>query len=640
MALLLRTTTLVVGLWAATIAPLCPVVAAEELSAAIDRNQVYLGDSIQLLVTVNDEDDPAEPSIHSIPHFDIEYRGTRTESFRSVTVIVQGKVVEDSKSGGRTIYVYDLIPQSVGTFQLDNMPIEYKGKTYHMESTQIQVLEPQSQSDQIFIQVTADKSEVYLGQKILATFSWYLRTDIHSYRLQVPWLEEIQDFVVSESAMNPHHKYQNLVVNSNQEIPAYKTTEFIQGEQYVAIHFQKVITPTKTGTITLSPAFLRADLVKGVEKVNRGSLLDDFFSNSFLMPAGRVITEPISIRSNELTFNVLDVPTEEQPKAFTGAVGQWDWSVDVKPTHVRVGDPVTITMRIAGEGDVDKVELPSIPDIANVKVYEPEMKTNSQEIRGKFIGEKVFERVLVPTQEGVIDIPIFTFAYFDPVDKKYKTHEKGPFQIQVEGHAEGLSPAISPKSNNEELSSGGAPQRGTSTKTQSDPLEEDIRYIKSNFEPQQQSNLPYYVRLSFYLYAFVLPLASLLMLIFWRQWRRRMNSDSLHLKKRLAKQVFDRHWKEASAALIKNDTRNVYDSLTKAIQSYAAERWDLPKAGFSTETLYRLSENSKLHPSLAKLAEILKRGEQVLYSHIHIESIQQKTDVEQAKDSIASLEKF
>jgi hypothetical protein len=49
------------------------------------------------------------------------------------------------------------------------------------------------------------------------------------------------------------------------------------------------------------------------------------------------------------------LPEEGRPDNYSGAVGQFVFDVKVKPTEVALGDPITITLQITGEGNVDSI---------------------------------------------------------------------------------------------------------------------------------------------------------------------------------------------------------------------------------------------------------------------------------------------
>src|SRR5262249_34196786 len=56
--------------------------------------------------------------------------------------------------------------------------------------------------------------------------------------------------------------------------------------------------------------------------------------------------------------------------------------------------------------------------------------------------KRVFEQVVIPERAGATEIPALTFAYFDPVERRYQTITRGPFPLVVRPAAAGSPPQI------------------------------------------------------------------------------------------------------------------------------------------------------------------------------------------------------
>ena len=104
---------------------------------------------------------------------------------------------------------------------------------------------------------------------------------------------------------------------------------------------------------------------------------DNFFDfdtdlDSFFGMGRNAVTQPFATRSKPLTITVLDVPGEKQPVTYNGAVGEFYFFVDIKPTSLKAGEPVTVTMKVYGSGNIEQLKLPAFPEIEAFKSYEPE----------------------------------------------------------------------------------------------------------------------------------------------------------------------------------------------------------------------------------------------------------------------------
>ena len=104
---------------------------------------------------------------------------------------------------------------------------------------------------------------------------------------------------------------------------------------------------------------------------------------------------------------------------------------------MKVGDPVTLKMRISGTGNFDRVNAPELVEKNGWHPYEAsgEFKPND-EMQSK--GTKTFEMAVVP-EERKTQMPQVQFSYFDPETEKYVTLKSEPAALTVTG-----APAVAP----------------------------------------------------------------------------------------------------------------------------------------------------------------------------------------------------
>jgi hypothetical protein len=156
------------------------------------------------------------------------------------------------------------------------------------------------------------------------------------------------------------------------------------------------------------------------------SLFDDSTFDSFF---GGHQRKPIVSVSPEVVFNVLALPTDDQPENFTGAIGDFDLKVAATPVDVEIGEPMTLTMEISGRGNFDRVEAPVFPESPDWKTYSPTSKFTGQ--GGIASGTKTFEQAVVARSGAVTGIPPLSFSYFDPKGKRYITKTSKAVALQL-----------------------------------------------------------------------------------------------------------------------------------------------------------------------------------------------------------------
>jgi len=137
---------------------------------------------------------------------------------------------------------------------------------------------------------------------------------------------------------------------------------------------------------------------------------------------GSMIEEkPLNIRIPAVTLSVKPLPAP--PVDFCGAVGVFTVNIDVAPTNLVAGDLLTVTTRIAGDGFLDDLRIPPVPEAALLKTYPvKELQGDPQQRR--------FAQTVIPKSEAVDAIPALSFSVFDTAQARYITHRAGPFPLQ------------------------------------------------------------------------------------------------------------------------------------------------------------------------------------------------------------------
>ena len=152
----------------------------------------------------------------------------------------------------------------------------------------------------------------------------------------------------------------------------------------------------------------------------------DFFGRT----TGRAtaMSPPVEIR-------VKPLPVAGRPRGFSeAAVGEYILSAKVDRTQLVAGDAVTLTLTVTGEGNIQKVPLPRMPDLPGFKTYEPKISTAKNDTL-PFGGLKKMEILLLPQNPGVQEIPGFTLPTFSPKQGKYVVLNTPPISLKVDGVA-------------------------------------------------------------------------------------------------------------------------------------------------------------------------------------------------------------
>lgn len=258
---------------------------------------------------------------------------------------------------------------------------------------------PRGDSD-LFLRMSLDKSEAYVGEQVMVTIHLYSRVDLSSVdTVTMPKLDGFlsQDFKTPSQLMS-----EQRVVGG------------VPYREYLLR--QKAIFPLKAGTITIEAP--EADITTGI-----------FY-------AGRRVHR----KGNELKLVVRSLP----PGPATTVVGRWRLSREVSETEVALGEPVQVKLILEGRGNLQTVQLPALGAPAAFKVFDPETSDKPNTSKSHVGGTRVVEYTLVPQQTGTFTLPAFTVPFFDPEARKYDEMRIDEITIKVKPGAGGANVVTNP----------------------------------------------------------------------------------------------------------------------------------------------------------------------------------------------------
>lgn len=254
---------------------------------------------------------------------------------------------------------------------------------------------PRGDSD-LFMRMSADKTEVYVGEQVMLSIHLYSRVDLSSVDgVSMPKL----DGFLSQDFKSPTQ------LNSTQRV--------IGGVPYREFLLrQKAVFPLKAGTTTIEAP--EADITTGN-----------------ILYSGRRVHR----KGNDLQLVVKSLP----PGPANAAVGRWRLSREVSQTEVALGEPLQVKFTLEGRGNLQAVTLPPLSAPAAFRVFDPEVADKSNNSRSHVGGTRVVEYTLVPQQTGTFTLPEVAVPYFDPEARRYDEMRVDDITITVRPGAGGAS---------------------------------------------------------------------------------------------------------------------------------------------------------------------------------------------------------
>lgn len=179
---------------------------------------------------------------------------------------------------------------------------------------------------------------------------------------------------------------------------------------FETLSYRRALFPLFAGRTAIAPAALTYSL----------PLSTSFFSRE----------ESFELRTDSVRFIALDVPVADRPVDFAGAVGELGATSRLSMDTSRMGDPVVLTLRLEGTGNVKLWPRPTIA-LGWASVAEGEERVAVDTSKARVRGSKEFDWLLTPKQSGHQEVPKIDYPYFDAEIGKYATASAPSLSLDV-----------------------------------------------------------------------------------------------------------------------------------------------------------------------------------------------------------------
>jgi hypothetical protein len=363
-------------------------VAAQQVRATVDRNEIALDEQLVLQVTVEGAADVV-PKLPPLPDFRVVPSGRS-----KVTQLINGRATVAAD------LTFLLIPLKVGSFEVGPVTAEIDGETYSSRPFTIRVVEASAEraSDRdAFVTARVSNDRPFLGEQVLYTWRFYRRVPVGQASLTA--LE-----------------FGGMVAEDLGDVREYDTT--VEGVQYRVSELRKALFPQRVGKVTLPPSELSVQVA--VDAGRRRRSVFDF---------GRTPTQTRLLRSRSIELEVQPLPPA--PPGFSGLVGRFDLSVDVSKRSLKVNESATLTVTVSGKGNVQLLHAPELPPLDAFKTYDDKPTGRIDRSGLELSGSKTYRTALVPLAAGERTIPALELITFDPERKEYRTARSAPIVLDV-----------------------------------------------------------------------------------------------------------------------------------------------------------------------------------------------------------------
>ena len=310
----------------------------------------------------------------------------------------------NGKASYSQTYIYILEPKREGEFIIEPATIEYdneivKSNTIKLTvSKAVEIPKDPNNPDYVAqqnIHLVAEVSNLnpYVGEGIYVVYKLFVSQNI-----------SVNDWRVSESPQYNGFWNQDIEV-TDIDVQNGK----YNGEDYRFLVLKRaVLIPQRSGELIIEP--MKMDFSVGIP-TGRG----DFFGN--------MITRNISYATESAIrkVRVKALPEEGKPEDFSGAVGEFEFSVLADKNVLKSNDAAQIKVEVKGSGNLKLFEIPKIVTPAELEAYTPEHKEDVVTSLSGLRGSISDSYTVVPQFKGKYKIPEVSFSYFNPKEEKYYT---------------------------------------------------------------------------------------------------------------------------------------------------------------------------------------------------------------------------
>ena len=452
-------------------------------------------------------------------------------------------IVVGGKRMATKAFTIEVLPS--GSSQPSQQPQRTPGAPTPYSDPMTQSADKEVSGKDLFVRIEMSKPRVYEQQAVVCTIKLYTKYQISQF---MPTIQPSFDgFLIEEIPVQP----------------SLNKVETLNGERYMtAILKQCILYPQQSGNLTISSGNYDVSVVQ----------FDTF--RSIFGSISKKVEKSLKVTSNKATIHILPLP-EPKPASFTGAVGKFNVTTDLKPaTGLKTYSAAIYRYVVSGTGNIKYIKAPEIKFPDQFDVYDPKTDVQVNDGAGDMSGRVVMDYTFIPQYAGEFEIPASEFSYFNPETGKYET---------VTVPARHLSVAKGE----------GQPSNHYRMKNM------DIRPIKSGDLGLKKSH-GYIVDGWTYWLWFLLPLLALVGLIAYYRRQLKERADVRRMRSKRASKVAQRRLKAARGFAARNDRSGFYAEMLNALWGYMSDKLSIPVSELSKDNINAELEQYGINEQLRK----------------------------------------
>jgi hypothetical protein len=387
---------------------LCSALAALAATATIevDAQALSVGQSVGLRVQVVDGSVAGVPRVPAGDGVQIAFAG---QTSQRVMVNFQTTRIQQ--------FNYSLTAMAEGDWVIGPLRLDVGGQRVEAPAVTVKVGPRAKLGEQAReVQAAVSEREPWLGQVVVYGFRFRTRSRVYDPRWTPPSFDGFVQEPTAEADTREREIEQDGVRWTEQaiDIPLVAAAE---GERRIPAALLTVQVPRAEG---VRP--------RGADPFGMG-------------PFARVDTTTDTLTTESLVLRVRPLPPGRPPD-FTGLVGSFQAEARLigadgqaveagQVAQARLGDSLTLELRVQGDGSLSAFKLPAPPPGAGYRAYDDAPELSGRMVDGRFEARATFKRAVVPEAEGRLILEPVRLPVFDPAVGAYVVVESPQFTIEV-----------------------------------------------------------------------------------------------------------------------------------------------------------------------------------------------------------------
>ena len=397
-------------------------------------------------------------------------------------------------------------------------------------------------NDDLFVRTFLSKTKCYLGEQLTLTQKVYSRVDLRGFQnVKFP----------------PYNGFWSQQEVNNQQINLKQ--ENVNGVIYYVAEYSKVyLFPQRAGTISIEAIELDC-IVRRQTKRQPRNIFEQFFG------AGGYEDVAIKVKSKPVKVDVEDLPTENKPQNFSGAVGDFGYKAEIDKNKVKANEAINLKITISGKGNIKLIEPLKLNLPESFEVYDPKESENIK-TNGGVSGNISYSYLIIPRDKGEFTLNDLGFNYFDADKKQYVSIPSPDIHLTVLEGDPGSAQIIAPK------------KHGV------DESENDIRYIKTGDLGLKKHDEEFFSSTMHYL-LLIFPTLLFFVGLFLVRQHIKANSNIIAVKERKAAKLAKKQLVIAEKYMSANNKEAFFTEVLNALNKYIGDKFALSIVDLSKEKI-------------------------------------------------------